>query len=101
MSANTKGGKDVVPNIKSAKKRVKVAERNRVRNRVWKSRVRTEQSKIEEALKAGELNTCDEQVKTYYEVIDKAINKGVLHKNAGARKKARLVKRINKQKAES
>ncbi|MBI1268840.1 30S ribosomal protein S20 [bacterium] len=90
-----------MPNIKSAKKRVKVAERNRVRNRVWKSRVRTEQSKIEEALKAGELNTCDEQVKTYYEVIDKAINKGVLHKNAGARKKARLVKRINKQKAES
>lgn len=90
-----------MPNIKSAKKRVKVAERNRVRNRVWKSRVRTEQSKIEEALKAGELNTCDEQIKTYYEVIDKAINKGVLHKNAGARKKARLVKRINKQKAES
>lgn len=90
-----------MPNIKSAKKRVKVAERNRVRNRVWKSRVRTEQSKLEEALKAGELNTCDEQVKTFYEVIDKAINKGVLHKNAGARKKARLVKRINKQKAES
>jgi len=90
-----------VPNIKSAKKRVKVAERNRVRNRVWKSRVRTEQTKVEEALKAGDLSTCDEQVKTYYEVIDKAINKGVLHKNAGARKKARLVKRINKQKAES
>ncbi|MCA9817032.1 MAG: 30S ribosomal protein S20 [Cyanobacteriota/Melainabacteria group bacterium] len=90
-----------MPNIKSAKKRVKVAERNRVRNRVWKSRVRTEQTKVEEALKAGDLSTCDEQVKTYYEVIDKAINKGVLHKNAGARKKARLVKRINKQKAES
>ncbi|MEZ4536313.1 MAG: 30S ribosomal protein S20 [Cyanobacteriota/Melainabacteria group bacterium] len=52
-------------------------------------------------MKAGDLSTCDEQVKTYYEVIDKAINKGVLHKNAGARKKARLVKRINKQKAES
>lgn len=90
-----------MPNIKSAKKRVKVAERNRVRNRVWKSRVRTEQTKVEEALKAGDMSTCDEQVKTYYEVIDKAINKGVLHKNAGARKKARLVKRINKQKAES
>ena len=90
-----------MPNIKSAKKRVKVAERNRVRNRVWKSRVRTEQTKVEEALKAGDLSTCDEQVKTHYEVIDKAINKGVLHKNAGARKKARLVKRINKQKAES
>ncbi len=90
-----------MPNIKSAKKRVKVAERNRVRNRVWKSRIRTEQTKIEEALKTGELSESDERINDYYQVIDKAVVKGVLHRNAAARKKSRLVKRINKQKAES
>lgn len=94
-------GKEVVPNIKSAKKRVLTAERNRVRNRVWKSRIRTEQTKIEEAIKSGELMSGDERVSAYYQIIDKAIVKGVLHKNAGSRKKSRLVKRLNRAKQES
>lgn len=90
-----------MPNIKSAKKRVKVAERNRVRNRVWKSKIRTEQVKIENALKSSDASACDEQIKFFYEIIDKAIVKGVIHQNTGSRKKSRLVKRINKIKAQS
>lgn len=90
-----------MPNIKSAKKRVKVAERNRIRNRVWKSRIRTEQTKLEEALKSSDVAACDEQVNSYYQTIDKAIVKGVLHKNTGARKKSRIVKKVNKIKSGS
>ena len=90
-----------MPNIKSAKKRVKVAERNRIRNRVWKSRIRTEQVKLESALKSSDIAACDEHIKSYYETIDKAIVKGVIHKNTGARKKSRIVKSVNKIKAQS
>ena len=90
-----------MPNIKSAKKRVKTQERNRVRNRVWKSKIRTEQTKIDEALKSSDFATCDEHIKAYYEVVDKAIVKGILHANTGARKKSRLVKTINRAKQES
>ena len=59
-----------MPNIKSAKKRVKVAERNRVRNRVWKSRIRTEQTKIEEALKIAKNKYKTETIFQDEDVLD-------------------------------
>lgn len=79
-----------MPNIKSAIKRVKVAERNRVRNRAWKSQVRTEQTKLEETLKVANVKDIDTHLSAVYAVIDKAVSKGVLHKNTAARKKSRL-----------
>jgi len=85
-----KGGKLVVPNIKSAIKRVKVAERNRVRNRAYKSQVRTEQTKLEETLKLANVKEIDVNLSAVYAIIDKAVSKGVLHRNTAARKKSRL-----------
>ncbi len=81
-----------MPKIKSAKKRVEVAERNRLRNRYWKSSVRTARSKVEEVLETAKSGEGDAQtaLNEAFSVIDKAISKGVLHRNTGARRKARL-----------
>ena len=83
-------------NIKSSKKRVLIAERNRQRNVAFKSSIKTAVKKVLE-LSAGEdkvaLNTALSKV---YQLCDKAVSKGVLHKNTAARKKSRLTRALNK-----
>jgi small subunit ribosomal protein S20 len=86
-----------VANIKSAIKRVEVAERNRLRNKSFKSAVRT---LVKNCLIAAEKYKSDPTPEALAEVqakmsdsyskIDKAVKKGILHKNNGAHKKARL-----------
>jgi small subunit ribosomal protein S20 len=83
-----------VPNIKSAKKRVLVAERNRVRNRTWKSAVRTVRNNVADAVKSTSAKDAKAALSQAYEVIDKAVAKGVLHKNAAARRKSRLATKV-------
>jgi small subunit ribosomal protein S20 len=83
-----------VPNIKSAIKRVDVAERNRVRNRSWKSAVRTVRNEVTDSVKVADVKKAGEALKNAYEVIDKAVSKGILHKNSAARKKSQLAKSV-------
>lgn len=85
-----------MPRIKSAIKRVDVAERNRERNRSWKSAVRTARNKVEESLKKADKNTLGGSVNEAFSIIDRAVAKGVLHKNTAARRKARLIKNVRK-----
>lgn len=86
-----------LPNIKSAKKRVDVSERNRLRNISIKTGVRTAVKKVYEAIKANEAaEKIQEAVNNAYSLIDKAVSKGVLHKNTAARKKSRLTGHVNK-----
>jgi small subunit ribosomal protein S20 len=85
-----------VPNIKSAIKRVEVAERNNVRNRFWKSTMRTSSNKVEEALDAAKPQDAVAALTGAYSSIDRAVAKGVLHKNAAARRKSRLAARVAK-----
>ncbi|MDZ4835921.1 MAG: 30S ribosomal protein S20 [Candidatus Melainabacteria bacterium] len=82
-----------MPNIKSAIKRVKTAERNRLRNRAYKSQIRTVQSRLEDVLKSADTKEIDTHLSGLYVAIDKAVAKGVLHKNTAARKKSRLAKK--------
>ena len=84
-----------MPNIKSAKKRVKVNEKKNLRNRMVKSGLRTSVKKFESAVEA-DATTAAAQLVATTSVIDKAVTKGVIHKNAANRKKARLAKRLNK-----
>lgn len=84
-----------MPNIKSAKKRVKVSEKKNLRNRMVKSAVRTSVKKFEVALEADP-KTANVQLTATTSAIDKAASKGVIHKNAANRKKARLAKQLNK-----
>ena len=83
-----------MPNIKSAIKRVKVTEKKNLRNRMIKSAMKSQVKKYETAVSANEAN--DELLSTTQGVIDKAAAKGVIHKNAANRKKARLAKRLAK-----
>ncbi|NEQ38762.1 MAG: 30S ribosomal protein S20 [Okeania sp. SIO3I5] len=86
-------------NIKSAIKRIQVAERNRLRNKSYKSAVRTLMKKYFIAVEnyasnpTEELKTeVEQRMSKAYSKIDKAVKRGVLHKNNGSRKKARLVR---------
>ena len=84
-----------MPNIQSAKKRVKVSEKKNLRNRMVKSGVRTSIKKFEAAVAADPQNA-NVQLSATSAAIDKAVSKGVIHKNAANRKKARLAKQLNK-----
>ena len=84
-----------MPNIKSAKKRVLVAERNHARNVAVKSRIKTAVKRVLEALK-NDTDKVQELLSVAYKLLDKSVSKGVLHKNTAARKKSRLTKFVNK-----
>ena len=84
-----------MPNIQSAKKRVKVSEKKNLRNRIVKSGMRTMVRKFEAAVAADPQNA-GAQLSATSAVVDKAVSKGVIHKNAANRKKARLAKQLNK-----
>lgn len=79
-----------MPNIKSAKKRVKVNEVKALRNKALKSSLHTSVKKANIAISAGAENK-DEALKAAIKSIDKAVSKGILHKNTAARKKSSLV----------
>ena len=84
-----------MPNIKSAKKRVLVAERNHARNVAVKSSIKTAVKKVIAALKE-DTSKVQELLSNAYKLLDKSVSKGVLHKNTAARKKSRLTKFVNK-----
>jgi small subunit ribosomal protein S20 len=84
-----------VPNIKSAIKRVEVAERNRVRNRSWKSAVRTVRNEVTDSVKVADVKKAGDALSQAYETIDKAVSKGILNKNSAARKKSKLARAVN------
>ncbi len=79
-------------NIKSAKKRIKIAERNAARNKAYKSSMKTLIKKANVALESGAENS-QEALKAAIAKIDRAVVKGVLHKNNAARKKSSLAKK--------
>lgn len=88
-------------NTKSALKRAQIAERNRLRNKTYKSAVKTLMKKYLEAVQVYTTNPTPElkeQVQTRlseaYSKIDKAVKRGILHPNNGARKKSRLASKL-------
>jgi len=92
-----------VANNRSAAKRIQIAERNRLRNKSYKSAVKTLMKKYYSAVGAYTADPTPEQmeqVKTSmsaaFSKIDKAVKKGVLHRNTGARRKAGLAKEYKK-----
>ena len=88
-------------NIKSALKRAQLAEVREARNRAIKSGVKTATRKLDGAIASGNADNAKLAYEQAASVIDKAVSKGVLHKNTASRKKARLAKAINKATAQS
>ena len=85
-----------MPNIKSAKKRVEIIRARTMRNVRIKSALRTTIRKFEKAMVAGSEDTAA-GLRNAVRAIDRAVTRGILHKNSAARKKSRLMKRFNKQ----
>lgn len=95
-----------MPNIKSAIKRVQIAERNRLLNKSYSSAVKTLIKKYFAAVDAhlaspspDSMQAVQTSMSAAYSKIDKAVKRGVLHKNNGARKKARLARAWKKVEA--
>jgi len=84
-----------MPNHKSAEKRVRQSERRRLTNRGNRAKLRTSIKKLRSALADSEAKEINSQLPLTVSEIDKAVQKGVLHRNAAARYKARLTARVN------
>jgi len=82
-------------NIKSAKKRVLIAERNAARNKAVRSKSKTAIKKVYAAIEAGDKAQAQEALRLATAELDKAETKGVYHKNMTARKVSRLAKAVN------
>ncbi len=79
-------------NIASQKKRILRSERERTENRLLTSTVKTHFRRLEAAIEAGDAGTVENEQRALVSKIDKAVQKGAMHKNTGARKKAKAAR---------
>jgi small subunit ribosomal protein S20 len=84
-------------NTKSAIKRMKIYERNRIRNRIRLGRIKFYTKKFISLLNENKIEEAKKILPEVISVIDKAAQKGTLHKNTAARKKSRLMKLLNEK----
>lgn len=85
-----------LPNIKSAKKRVKVIETKSLRNQMFKTQLRNVMKKYNAAVDSGNKEEAMELYKVATKKIDQAVSHGILHKNNAARKKSAFTIKLNK-----
>jgi len=84
-----------LPVTKSAQKQVRVIERRRLRNKSVRSLCKTNITKAERLIFSGELELAREAVVAAISSLDKAAEKGIIHPNNAARRKSRLMKKLN------
>lgn len=85
-----------MPNIKSAKKRVKVSDKKALQNKMLKSALKTSLKKYETAVNSGDAALAQNLYKDTVKRIDQAVAHGIIHKNNAARKKSRFTLMLNK-----
>jgi small subunit ribosomal protein S20 len=84
-----------LPNIKSAKKRVKVIAVKTLRNKMYKSALKTQIKKFNTAIDTLDKAAAEAVYKDTIKKIDQAVSRGIMHKNAAARHKSRYTKKLN------
>ena len=84
-----------MPNIKSAKKRVKVIETKTLRNKMLKSQLNTAIKKFKSCVEAGDKEAAQVAYVAAVKRVDKAVSQGLLHKNNAAHKKSQFTKMYN------
>ncbi|MFT4039222.1 MAG: 30S ribosomal protein S20 [Thermomicrobiales bacterium] len=82
-------------NSKSSKKRIRVAERRAAHNKPFKTEARTFVKKAEVAIASGDQAAAAEATREAISVLDRVAVKGVIHKNNAARRKSRLMAKLN------
>lgn len=88
-------------NTKSALKMIRVAERRRARNAPVRSQVKTMVKRARTDIDGGRIEEAQADVRSAVSALDKAANKGIIHKNNAARRKSRLMKKLAKATAAS
>ena len=84
-----------MPNIKSAKKRVIVTQTKTLRNKMFRTQLKTDIKKYQAALAAGDVELAQATYKIAVKKIDQAAARGIIHKNAAAHKKSQFTKALN------
>jgi len=84
-----------LPNIKSAEKRAALAQQRRLKNRRERSELKTVVKKTQVAME-NDVEQAKSLLTLAIKELDKAASKGLIHKNAAARKKSRLMRRLNR-----
>lgn len=79
-------------NIHSQKKRIVRAERERAENRRYTSAIKTYFRRLDAAVAGGDAELADAEHRRLVQLIDKAVKRGALHRNTGARKKSRAAR---------
>ncbi len=82
-------------NTRAAEKAMRVSQRRRVRNRVIRAAARTHVRQANAAIDEGETATTEAAVRAAIRALDRAAEKGIIKKNNAARRKARLMKKLN------
>jgi small subunit ribosomal protein S20 len=90
-----------LPTTESAKKRLRQADKRRVRNRVYRTRARTLIKKTNKLISAGKLDEAADSAASAARALDKAAQKGVVHEKNAARRKSRLLRRLGRAQAQS
>ena len=85
-----------MPNIKSAKKRVLVSQTKAAQNKAAQSALKTDIKKFEVAVAEGNRSEADVAYKVAVKAVDKAVSKGLLHRNNAANKKSKMTVKLNK-----
>ena len=88
-------------NKKSAIKRLRSADRRRLRNRVYRGGARTIVRNARQLIEAGREEEAREAVRRAASALDKAAEKGIIHKNNAARRKSRLMRQLNQMEREA
>ncbi|WP_076464572.1 30S ribosomal protein S20 [Actinomyces mediterranea] len=83
-------------NIKSQMKRIRTNEKRRLRNQSVKSELKTLVRKTREAVEAGDKEAAVEALRVASRKLDKAVSKGIIHKNQAANRKSKLARRVSK-----
>jgi len=84
-----------MPNIKSAKKRVRTIETKTLQNKMHRTALKTEIKKYDAALASGDKAAAEAAYKAAVKKVDQAAAYGIIHKNAAAHKKSQLTKKLN------
>lgn len=90
-----------MPKIKQAQKRARNSEKRQMINRAVRSRAKTFVTRAEKLVFAGEMESAQEAVAASIKALDRAAEKGIIHPNNAARRKSRLMKKLNQAQASS
>lgn len=84
----------MVPNKRSAAKRVLIGEKNRLYNRYWKTRCKTAGKHFQTAVHENDKELAAKRLNEAQSVLDRAVVKGVIHRNTAARRKSKMALKI-------